>query len=49
MGDGILGKGKNCTPVSSPGGPEVVHHLSYGGSKLDGDRPWQSVRATEFS
>ena len=46
---GILGQGKDCTSICSPGGPEVVHYLSYGGSKLDGDRPWCSAGFTEFS
>lgn len=46
---GILGQGKDGASIRSPGGPEIVHYLSYGGSKLDGDRPWYSVGFAEFS
>jgi len=47
VADGILGQGKDRASICSPGGPEVMHYLSYGGSKLDGDRPWCVF--TEFS
>lgn len=46
---GILGQGKDSTSICGPGGPEVVHYLSHGGSELDGDGPWCSVGFTEFS
>ena len=49
VADGILGQGKDRASICSPGGPEVVHYLSYGGSKLDGDRYWHSAGFTEFS
>lgn len=48
VADGILGQGKDGTSICSPGSPEIVHYLSYGGSGFDRDRTRHSVGFTEF-
>ena len=45
----ILGQGENGASVYSPGGPEIEHYLSYGGSEFDRDRDWDPVGFTKFS
>jgi hypothetical protein len=49
MAGGILGQCQDCTPIYSPGGPEVVHDLSYGRSELYGDRLRGWAEFTELS
>ena len=49
MAGGILRQCQDGTPIYSPGGPEVVHDLSYGGSKFYGDRPRGWAQFMELS